>query len=142
MRGFLVCFIAFMFISGCSNVYDPLDQFVKVEKQVGTEEKYEEFRRITEKKKVEQVRQILYKDTKWEDAKVSMSRPHNFQVSFHSNNPNVEAKKVYFYIWISPEKNRLEISTHLSNQYSQLTEKQSSILYELLTGEKLVDLNK
>jgi len=40
-------------------------------------------------------------------------------------------------IWVSPEKNRLEIKSMENSDYASLTEERSSELFYMLTGEEL-----
>lgn len=68
-----------------------------------------------------------------------MSRPPDYQFVFQFKNPNIEVKAVLFRVWISPNKEKLEI-VQGDNQYAQLTKEQSAIMFEIITGDKIAKL--
>jgi hypothetical protein len=126
-------------ITGCSNGIEKEEQIIEVQKRVGNENKYEDFRKITDPKQVLKVKEILNK-TKWENEKVNMSRPPDYQFVFLFKNPDIIQEKVVLHsVWISPNKDKLEI-VQGDNQYAQLTEENSANLFEIITGGKLTDL--
>ncbi|MED4019021.1 MULTISPECIES: hypothetical protein [Sutcliffiella] len=95
-----------------------------VEKRVGTEDKYEKFKEITDKEKVEKALNIL-KNADWENAKVKMAHPPDFRI----NNK--------YLIWLTPQKDMLEVIIQGENKYTKLSKKDSEVLYEIITEEKL-----
>jgi len=125
-------------IAGCSSGLENEEQYIKVNKRIGDENMYEEFKDITENKQVQQVKQIL-DEIEWENAKVEMVSPHNFEFMFKYKSPKIDAKSVLYKIWISPDKDKLEV-VRGDSEYGQLNEENSAVLFEIVTGEKLSDL--
>lgn len=56
-----------------------------------------------------------------------MAYPPNFKINYKYD------------IWITPLKNMLEIVIPSQSQYTRLSAKESAILYEIITGENLVE---
>ncbi|MGE7923840.1 hypothetical protein ACQKND_11670 [Viridibacillus arvi] len=125
-------------ITGCSNGKVDLGEKIKVDKRIGNENEYEEFKEITDIKQVQKVKDIL-DEIDWENAKVDMERPGDYRFWFQFKSPKIEAKAVTFELWISPNKDKVEI-VRGDNQYVQLNEEDSTNLFEILTGVKLSDL--
>ena len=95
-----------------------------IEKRVGTENQYEKLKEITDKEKVEKALNIL-KKADWENAKIEMALPPDFRI----NNK--------YLIWPTPQKDMLEVFIQGQNKYTKLSEKDSDVLYEMITDEKL-----
>ena len=125
-------------ITGCSSGIENVEQNIKVQKRIGNENKYEDFKEITDNKKVQKVKSILDK-ADWEYAKVDMVRPADYRFGFQFKNPEIEVKAVLYEIWISPNIDKVEVVKG-DNEYVQLNEENSTVLFEILTGERLFDL--
>nr|WP_208752011.1 hypothetical protein [Bacillus cereus] len=136
-RNVSVVFIAIVIfiIAGCSNMIGNEDQTIEVQKHV--DNKYEDFKIVTDNNEVMQVKKIL-KDTTFENKKVEMSRPADYHFVFQFKNPKIEAKAVLYQIWISPNKDKVEIISG-GNRYAQLEEKNAVTLFRIVTGEKLAE---
>ncbi|MGG2937958.1 hypothetical protein ABEO66_28300 [Bacillus pacificus] len=136
-RNVSVVFIAIVIfiIAGCSNMIGNEDQTIEVQKHV--DNKYEDFKVVTDNNEVMQVKKIL-KDTTFENKKVEMSRPADYHFVFQFKNPKIEAKAVLYQIWISPNKDKVEIISG-GNRYAQLEEKNAATLFRIVTGEKLAE---
>lgn len=134
--GFITIFL--IIVTGCSNGIDNEAQVIEVQKRVGDVNEFEDFRRIIDNDKVQKVKEILRK-TDWENAKVNMSRPPDYQFIFQYKDPNIDAKAVLYTVWISPNKDKLEIIRG-DDQYRQLSKEQSAIMFEIITGDKLSEL--
>ncbi len=124
------------FIAGCSNAVESeeqniLGQNIEVKKRIGEENEYEVYKEITNNEQVQKVKEILG-DINWENAKVEMVRPPDYQFSF----PNPEAKAVLYELWIGPN-GTVQLVISASNKYSQLDKNKSAELIEILTGENL-----
>lgn len=128
-----------MFIVGCSNVIGDGEQRIEVQMYTGNENNYENFKEVNNKQEVRQVKDIVA-DIDWENAQVSMVRPADYRFRFSYKNPNVDAKAVLYELWISPNKDKVELVIDAESKYVQLDKKKSAVLYELITGEKLSDL--
>jgi hypothetical protein len=133
--------ILFMLIVGCSNTMENEEQSIKVQKYMGNENNYEDFKEINQNERVKQVKEIV-EDIEWENAQVSMVRPPDYRFGFQYKNPNIEAKAVLYELWISPNKDRVELVIDAVSKYAQLDKETSAVLFELLTAEKLIDLKK
>lgn len=118
-----------MFITGCSNQ----EQNIDVQKRTGDENNYEDFKIITNNEQVQRVRKII-DNINWETAKVQMVRPADYRFAFQFTN---EAKAVLYELWISPNKDKVELLIDAGNKYVQLDRNTSAELFEVLTGEKL-----
>lgn len=138
---YLFAFIGIIsiFIVGCSNVINTEEQYVEVQKRIGDENKYEDFREITDNEQVQKVKDIL-NDIDWENAKVDMAQPADYRFIFQFENPEIEAKAVSYELWISPNKDKVELVIDAESKYIQLDKSKSAELFEILTGGKLSDL--
>lgn len=137
-------FIAFIgilliFITGCSNPIIKEEQNIEVQKRIGDENKYEDFKVITNSEQVQRVKGIL-ENIDWENAKVEMIRPPDYRFAFYYKNPKIEAKAVLYELWISPNKDKVELVINAESKYVQLDNNKSAELYEILTGENLPGL--
>lgn len=134
MMAVLTLFIVTSYSTGIENE----EQNIEVQKRVGVEVEYEDFREVTDNKKVLKAKKLL-DDTDWRNAKVNMSRPPDYQFVFQFKKPKIEAKAVLYQVWISPNKDKLEV-VQGDNQYAQLTKENSATLFEIIAGDKLVNL--
>ncbi|MGZ9772398.1 hypothetical protein ACXY7N_17395 [Bacillus toyonensis] len=133
---FVFIAICIFIITGCSNILGNEEQRIEVEKYIGDNE-YEDLKVVTENDEVLQVKKIL-NDTNFENKKVEMSRPGDYRFIFQFKNPKIEAKAVLYQIWISPNKDKVEIKAG-DNQYAQLEGKHAATLFRIVSGEKLVE---
>ncbi len=133
---FVFIAICIFIITGCSNILGNEEQRIEVEKHIGDNE-YEDLKVVTENDEVLQVKKIL-NDTNFENKKVEMSRPGDYRFIFQFKNPKIEAKAVLYQIWISPNKDKVEIKAG-DNQYAQLEGKHAATLFRIVSGEKLVE---
>ena len=133
----LVSMILFC-MTGCSSETEQDGLYVEVQKRIDNENKYEDFKEITDHKQVQKVKAIL-DEADWKKAKVDMVRPADYTFGFQFKNPKIQAKAVLYEIWISPNKDKVELVKG-DNEYVQLNEENSPIIFEILTGEKLSDL--
>lgn len=67
----------------------------------------------------------ILKKADWENAKIGMALPPDFRI----NNK--------YFIWLTPQKDMLEVFIQGQNKYTKLSEKDSDVLYEMITDEKL-----
>lgn len=125
-----------MVLVGCSNDVKHTEQSLVVEKRIGDDNNYEDFREVTDYEQVQKVNEIL-KDANWINAKAEMVSPPDYKFAFRYNNPNIEAKAVLYQLWITPNKDKVELIG--ANQYVKLDKSMSAELFEIVTGEKLTD---
>lgn len=67
-----------------------------------------------------------------------MSRPADYHFTFQFKNSKIEAKAVLYQIWISTNKDKIEIKAG-DNRYAQLEGKYAATLFRIVTGEKLAE---
>lgn len=137
-RNLSVVFIAIVIfiVTGCSNIIGNENQTIKVQKHV--DDTYEDLKVVTDNKQVQQVKKIL-NDTHFENKK---SRKWLVQLIiifvFQFKNLKIEAKAVLYQIWVIPNKDKIEIIAG-NSQYVQLDGKNAATLFQIVTGEKLVE---
>lgn len=139
MKTFKLFFIIGVFlilIVGCSNDIENKEESVVVQKRIGDEKNYEDFREVTDNEQVQKLKGIL-KEANWINAKAEMASPPDYKFSFRFNNTNIEAKAVLYQLWITPNKDKVELIG--ANQYVRLDESMSAELFEIVTGELLTD---
>lgn len=132
---FTLIIIISTFITGCSNQIGNEEQNIIVEKRVAEANHYEEFKVIKNNEKVQQVREILNTND-WIHAKVNMSRIADYKFIFQFKNPDMQAKAVLYELWISPNKDQVELAINATSEYVQLDKKSSTELLKILTGRK------
>lgn len=139
-KPFIVLIAIFLFlVTGCANGIENEEQKIEVQKRIGDENQYENYKEITNNEQVQEVKKIL-DNVDWENAKVSMAHPPDYRFVFQYKNLEIEAKAVLYELWISPNKDKVEIVIDAESKYSQLNEGDSTVLFEILTGKKLSDL--
>ncbi|MEH7494748.1 hypothetical protein [Neobacillus niacini] len=141
MKKLVIVFIGIilMFVIGCSKEIENEEQIIKFQKYMGNEDNYEEFKEINNNERVKQVKDIV-DNIDWEDAQVSMVRPPDYRFGFQYKNPKFESKAALYELWVSPNKDKVELVIDAESKYVQLDKKKSAVLYELITEEKLSDL--
>lgn len=112
-----------IFVVGCHQQAAEMRTLI-IEKQTGIKDHYKQIKEIKGKDKIETVLDLLL-SANWENAKVSMHHPPNYKINNLYN------------IWITPQKNRLEIVIQGKSKYTKLSEKDSQTLYEIMTDKKL-----
>lgn len=133
---FTLIVIISAFITGCSSQMESEEQNIIVEKRIAETNHYEDFKVIKNIEKVQQVREILAK-ADWEHATVNMARPADYRFKFEYKNSEQIAKAVSYELWISPNRDKVELAINASSQYVQLDKNSSAELYKILTGRKL-----
>lgn len=131
----MLVLVLFVFIlAGCTTF-----ERQKIEVQnINEEGNYEDFKEITRSKNVKKEKKILH-NADWEQVKVDIERPPDYQFIFQYINPKIEAKAIPYAIWLSPNNNTLEV-VQGDHQYVHLSEKDASILFEALTDSNLADV--
>lgn len=123
---------------GCSNDVTNVKaggETIAVHKRSGDGENYEVLRVVTDSAQVKKGKELV-EDLVWEEAKVSMERPADLRFSF----PNSEAKVVLYELWISHDKDTIELVINAQSKYVKLGKSRSAELFELLTDERLSDV--
>lgn len=125
-----------IFITGCSNPFHNEEQYIKVQKRIEDDHNYEDAKEITNNKQVQQAKEIV-EEINWENAKVDMVRPADYRFGFQFKNPEVEAKAVLYELWISPNKDKVELVIDAESKYIQLDKNKSEELFKILTSKEL-----
>lgn len=112
---------------------------IVVEKQVGEAGQYENCNEIKDTKEVQKVKDIL-DNISWENAKVSMGHPPNYRFYFENTNGKLKASEVIYALWISPNKDKVELVIDSKGKYIQLNKEKSAELFEIIIGKKLNDI--
>ena len=123
--------ICFVLLVGCSNGIKVGDKIV-VEKQVNGADKYELYNEIKDSKEVKKVKDIL-KNITWENAKVSMVHPPEYQ--FHFEDANSKKIGADYGLWISPDIGKIELVVFNEIKYAQLDKEKSEELLKTITGK-------
>ncbi|MBT2690822.1 hypothetical protein J7I93_22025 [Bacillus sp. ISL-47] len=139
---YLIVFIGIfsIFIVGCSNESSNKLQNegnkILVEKRVGEENKYEHYKEITDDSTVRKAKDIL-KNISWENAEVSMAYPPHYKFHFVADN---EQSGLIYDLWISPNKDKVELVIEGEGKYVQLNKSKSAQLFETIIGVKLSEV--
>lgn len=132
--------VLLIIVTGCSNNISTAneDQFIIVQKNIGKEyeSNFEEIRKITDGKQVHKVKEIL-KELKWEYPKRDTLQPADYHFVFQPKDPKIKAEAILYKIWITPGRDRLVIGQGENWYAFKLTNEQSAILFEIITGDKL-----
>lgn len=132
---FTLLFIFSTFITGCSNQMESEEQNIIVEKRTAETNHYEDFKVIKTIEKVQKVRDILSK-ADWVEAKVNMAHNADYRFRFEYKDSEKIAKAVLYELWISPNKDQVELAINASSEYVQLDKNSSAKLYKILTDRK------
>ncbi|MFS1515107.1 hypothetical protein V1503_01130 [Bacillus sp. SCS-151] len=132
---FAIIGVVSIFLVGCSNLVENEEQYIEVQKRIVDENEYENFKEITNNEQVQKVKDIL-NDINWEIAQVNMQHPADYKFVFQFKNPDIETKVILYELWISPNKDKVELVIEAVNKYVQLNKEKSAQLYEILTGGK------
>lgn len=129
-----------IFITSCSNLPDRNEHIINVQKRIGNEHQYEDFKEVDNNEQVQNAREIL--DTvDWENAEVTMAHPADYRFTFQNTNQKNKTKGVLYYLWISPNKDKVELTIHNQSKYAQLDITKSADLFEIVTGERLSEID-
>ena len=135
-----------LFVTGCSNRVNVVNEVenqaheVIVQKRVGDKNEYPHFRGVSDAKLVSKAITIL-DEANWENAKVEMENPPHYKFNFNYANNEIKSNRVIYALWISPNKDKIELVMQGESKYVQLTKEKSAELFEIITGSQLSDLN-
>lgn len=115
---------------------NPEETIINVQERVGEENEYKVFKEIEKEELLKSVMDIL-NDATWEAIKVEMAQPPHYKFSFINKSTGEQIET--FLVWVSPNNDRLEVVRDKGG-YAKLTKANSDDLFEILTGNKLTDL--
>jgi len=132
-----IVFISMLLISliiGCSNGIKNVGDKIVVEKQINGENKYEFYNEIKDSKDVQNAKNILNR-IKWENAQVNMVHPAEYK--FHFEDTKSKTSGEVYALWISPNKDKIELVIDSKIKYVQLDKEKSKELFKIITGKNL-----
>lgn len=124
---------------GCSNGTKIAGDKIVVEKQVGKTDKYEYYNKIKDSKEVQKVKDIL-DSISWENAKVDMVSPPHYKFHFEDTSEKQKSSELIYELWISPNKDKVELVVSNESKYVQLSKEKSAELFKIIAGKKLDDV--
>lgn len=101
---------------------------ILVQKRVGEDNQYSNFKEITDNDSFQKINYIL-ESIIWKNEKVEMTSLPHFKFRFE--------EKIYD-LWISPNKDKVELVIMGESKYAQLNKSKSAKLFELISDEKLL----
>ncbi|MDX8291851.1 hypothetical protein SLL00_18715 [Metabacillus indicus] len=132
---FILTIGVLFFLTGCAEDPDYEEQYIEVEKWAGDDNIYKVDREITSTKEVDKVRKTV-DQADWTKAKASMARPADYRFTFQPKDRRVITKAVLYELWISPNKDRVELVIDAESKYTQLNKKDSAVVIEIVTGDE------
>ena len=132
---FIAMFLVLMV--GCSNGIKNEGNKIIVEKQVNGTDKYEIYNEIKDNKELQNAKDIL-NSIKWENAKVSMAQRSEYK--FHFEDTNSKTSGAVYELWISPNKDKIELVIDGESKYVQLDKEKSEKLFKIITGKNLTEV--
>ncbi len=133
LRLIIILLFIILFCSGC--LFENKEQMITVQKWDSEEEIYNDFKKITVKKQVQQAIEIV-ENADWEIEKEEMAGNAEYQFQFQSKNGD-ESKVASYLLWISSNSENLEITTD-SNKVAELTKQDSAGLYRIVTQKEFI----
>ena len=131
---FLVFISIVLVLTGCGNGIKNVGNKVIVEKRIGELDNYQYCNEIKDNKEVQKVKDIL-DTTTWNNVEVNMAYPPDY--AFHFEDTNGKASEAVYKLWISPNKDKVELVIDSVNRYVHLNEQVSSVLFKIITGKEL-----
>ena len=117
----MILLILIVKLVGCTKENESDYKKLIIEKRIKTSNDYEKFAEIIDKNLIKEVNDII-KNIKWDNSKVCMVRPPEYKFYFEN------LKDSIYELWISPNKEQLEIVIESKSKYIQLDEKESNKL--------------
>lgn len=124
-------------IAGCSSGIRNAGNKIVVEKQISGSGKYEFYNEIKDSKEVQNAKNIL-NSIKWENAQVNMVHPPEYE--FHFEDTKSKISGAVYALWISPNKDKIELVIDGKAKYAQLSKENSEKLFKIITGKNLNEI--
>ena len=125
-------------MTGCSNEANSLGNKIIVQKRVGEEDQYELFKEITDNDVVKKAAELL-EDVLWKNGVVLMTQPPHYKSQFEGDDQSIGSN---YDLWISPNKDQVELVIEEQEKYIQLNKNQSAELFEFVTESQLINSNE
>ncbi len=135
----MICIVFFsIFMTGCSNEANSSGNKIIVQKRVGEEDQYELFKEITDNDVVKKAAELL-EDVRWKNGVVLMTQPPHYKSQFEGDDQSIGSN---YDLWISPNKDQVELVIEEQEKYIQLNKNQSAELFEFVTESQLINSNE
>ncbi|MDP4145369.1 MAG: hypothetical protein Q8936_12945 [Bacillota bacterium] len=121
---------------GCSNGIKNEGNKIVVEKQINSSDKYELYNEVKDSKEVQNAKNIL-NSIKWQNAKVNMVRRADYTFHFEDTNGKQKSNGIIYALWISPDKDKIELVIDSEGKYVQLDKEKSEKLFKIIIGKDL-----
>lgn len=105
---------------------------------MGEEDQYELFKEITDNDVVKKAAELL-EDVRWKKGVVLMTQPPHYKFQFEDDNQSIGSN---YDLWISPNKDQVELVIEEQEKYIQLNKNQSAELFEFVTESQLINSNE
>lgn len=135
---FMILTAAFLaLVVGCSNHLVNEGDRILVERRDTVTDVYENYCEITESDKVQQAKRLL-DNINWKAVKVTMAYPSDYKFSFGGLSED-DRPNIIYHLWISPNRDKVELVVYDESKYIQLSTGKSSELFEIITGKRLTE---
>lgn len=133
----LIGFIAIILVLtvGCSYGFKNKENKIVFEQLVGETAHGE----IKDSKEVQKVKDIL-DNICWENAKVNMSHPPEYTFYFEDTKEKQKTTDVIYDLWISPNRDKVELVIESQSKYVQLDKEKSAELFKIIMGKSLSEV--
>jgi hypothetical protein len=128
--------VLLMLMASCSKDINNNGNKIVVKKQINGTDKYESYKEIKDSKEVQNVKEIL-DSINWVNAAASMVNPSEFEFYFEDTRKEQNPNALIYSLWISPNKDQIELVIHSKTKYVQLSKQKSSQLFKILTSKSL-----
>jgi hypothetical protein len=124
-------------IVGCSNGIKNDGNKIVVEKHVNGSYKYELYNEIKDSKEVQNAKDIL-NSIEWETAKVDMADLPEY--IFHFEDINSKTSGAVYELYISSNKDKIELVLGSEIKYATLDKEKSERLFKIIIGKNLSEV--
>ncbi|EOD00705.1 hypothetical protein L21TH_1306 [Caldisalinibacter kiritimatiensis] len=137
---FIVLFIILLIeTSGCSNEDIIRADRIVVEKRITETNVYKPINEIDDKSEIQNVKDIL-DIINWENVMVQMVRFPDYKFYFENFNEESQSDRLTYHLWISPNKDKIELVIESKSKYIQLNKEKSIELFKIIVGKKLTEI--
>lgn len=95
------------------------------------EQTYSVYKKIENLETINSILNVL-NQISWEEAEVDMTRQPDFKITVVNINPTAYFNPIIFDLWITPNKDKLEIIIEGRSKYQKLSKQDSAILLDII----------
>ncbi|WP_342605185.1 hypothetical protein [Peribacillus sp. FSL E2-0159] len=137
MRFLISICIVLILLSGCSNKNE---QVISIQKNAGKNYTFLAYKEHFESNKTQKVMEILNKPD-WEKSELNLDNERNPDYKFYFNKHERGKKIVVYSVWLSPKKDKLQLTKNDGNDYMELNKDDSKLIFETITDYENLTLN-